>query len=397
MYDTDAFSLPFLGPDHYFSPICLILPFGNNQDIWKTTRGNLKTTTSCAMGALVSVASLFSLVLADCREGIRPPVAQALVDELFFGNDPMSDLKLDEASEPINPWITHIAPADVDLVLAAAPKPVTFWLELGAFEGGSATVATERILAHEFNASVVAVDTFLGDLFMLWTRQPEDRRKMLRKDGGSAIFDHFRRNVRAAGLQSCILPLQTTSIVALRLVALLAERQITPLPQVIYLDSAHEEGEVLLELSLAWKALPPGGVLFGDDWVLHEGFKDDNVTVLLEGGTQRDVLRFAALIEEELDDEWGLKFQPLRTLGRMRPGLFVSYQSLQWFMKKLSMKKLSKVKNTWQQRHPSMSNAGYVCWSIGFQKDGCCNETRFGPGGNSKCWDLLFTHERCCT
>ena len=48
-----------------------------------------------------------------------------------------------------------------------------------------------------------------------------------------------------------VLPLQATSAVALKLVATLASKQVIPLPEVIYLDSAHEEGETLLELSLA--------------------------------------------------------------------------------------------------------------------------------------------------
>lgn len=43
-----------------------------------------------------------------------------------------------------------------------------------------------------------------------------------------------------------------------------------PLPQVLYLDSAHIAGEVLLELELAWQLLPKGGILVGDDWFLDE-------------------------------------------------------------------------------------------------------------------------------
>lgn len=47
-------------------------------------------------------------------------------------------------------------------------------------------------------------------------------------------------------------------------------------PEVVYLDSAHEKGETLLELHTAFRALSPGGVLFGDDtaWpaVRHDVF-----------------------------------------------------------------------------------------------------------------------------
>ncbi|CAK9058067.1 unnamed protein product [Durusdinium trenchii] len=320
-----------------------------------------------------------------CREGVRPPVAQQLLDELFLGNDPMLDFEYEDLVPDTS--MTHMSAKDVDLVLSVA-KP-SFWLELGSFEGGSAIVASERILAHGLNTSVVAVDTFLGDVRVLWERPPEERRKLLRADGRITLFDRFRNHLRNANLHYCVLPLPATSVVALKLVDSLARRSRAPLPEVIYLDSAHEEGEVLLELGLAWKVLSPGGVLFGDDWLLPE---EGETTSLLEGATHRDVLRFASLMEDELDDDWGSQVQSLRTLGRVRPGLFVSYNSFQWFMKKLPHVTSRSSKPFW----PSVSNAGYVCWSAGFRKEDCCDEARFGPSGNAKCWDLVFTYERCC-
>ena len=49
---------------------------------------------------------------------------------------------------------------------------------------------------------------------------------------------------------------------------------------------------------------------------------------------QRDVLRFAAHMKDELDDDLGLRAKSVRTLGRARHGLYVSYNSFQWFMQK---------------------------------------------------------------
>eukprot|EP00122_Pirum_gemmata_P004471 Pgem_evm1s4062 len=34
----------------------------------------------------------------------------------------------------------------------------------------------------------------------------------------------------------------------------------------IYLDSAHEKDETLIELQIAWSLLPDYGILWGDDW-----------------------------------------------------------------------------------------------------------------------------------
>ena len=47
---------------------------------------------------------------------------------------------------------------------------------------------------------------------------------------------------------------------------LAAQDRLSSLPDVIYLDSAHEPDETFLELTSCWDLLRPGGVLLGDDW-----------------------------------------------------------------------------------------------------------------------------------
>jgi hypothetical protein len=64
-------------------------------------------------------------------------------------------------------------------------------------------------------------------------------------------------------------------------------KKLPSLPDVIYLDSAHEADETLLELMVAWHTLKPLGVLLGDDW----GWD----TVRL------DVLKFAQQVSHDLD------------------------------------------------------------------------------------------------
>ena len=296
-----------------------------------------------------------------------------------MGIDPM--VTFHEEKFIANNLITQVKASDVDLALEVAPKPLTFWLELGAFEGGSAILTAERILLKRLNTSVITVDTFIGDYGSLWVRIPEEKLWYLRPDGTISLFDRFRTNVRRFGMQSCILPIQATSVVALKMVHLLYEQQMVPLPQVIYLDAAHEEGEVFLELELAWKALAPGGVLFGDDW-------------LFPVGAHRDILRFAAQFAEQLDDDWGLKVRHLRVLGRVRPGLFVSYRSFQWFMKK-PFSAVDPPKDIKEPEQATEATPGFICWSEGYRWEDCCHE-KFGPGGNANCWDVMFTHAKCC-
>jgi len=352
----------------------------------------------------------------------RPPVARTLVEELFLGADPMlAPLPPHLASMTPDGEMTHVSSRDIDMVLEFAPKPLSFWLELGAFEGGSAILTAQRVEARrddrtaadksvEDETSIVAVDTFLGDIRVLWERTPAERRQLLRPDGTISLLDRFRANVRKAGQAQTVLPLPATSVTALRLVVSLAQRGVVPLPQVIYLDSAHEEGEVLLEIELAWEALAPGGVLFGDDWVLPPLRPASPDAEEDPGGVQRDVLRFAERHAAELDDSFGPQVQPWRTLGRARPGLFVSYLSFQWFMRKLpdaSDRRLAADGRRERGSHVAgaagsgvsalgASVASFDCWSDGYQPGDCCDEVRHGPGGNAKCWDIVFTFQRCC-
>ena len=61
--------------------------------------------------------------------------------------------------------------------------------------------------------------------------------------------------------------MQATSLVGVKsIMSLHREKNATPLPTVVYLDSAHEEDETLTEITHVMRSLTPGGFLFGDDW-----------------------------------------------------------------------------------------------------------------------------------
>lgn len=100
---------------------------------------------------------------------------------------------------------------------------------------------------------------------------------------------------------------------------------------------------------MTWRALAPGGVVFGDDW-------------LFPVGAHRDIIHFATEMKDELDDGWGLKVRHIRVLGCVRPGLFVSDRSFQWFMKKLPH-----VPTAPGEDPRTTISPGYSCWSEGYQ------------------------------
>lgn len=80
-------------------------------------------------------------------------------------------------------------------------------------------------------------------------------------DGRPTVYYQFLRNMIERNLTRTVLPVSMTSIIGARFLRTFVFR-----PQIIYLDSAHEQGETLVELVLYWNLLRDGGILFGDDW-----------------------------------------------------------------------------------------------------------------------------------
>lgn len=116
--------------------------------------------------------------------------------------------------------------------------------------------------------------------------------------GRPRIYDRFMANVVEAGHADVIVPVVATSLVGMKVFrGLHNEGRVPTLPQVIYLDSAHEPDETFFELKIAWEILSPGGVLFGDDfgWVRGDvtRFADDVMGPLDLGNVSGERLKAA--------------------------------------------------------------------------------------------------------
>lgn len=192
---------------------------------------------------------------------------QDLKAEINSGVDPFSvaQRRFEDAGYPH----THI---HIDLVstILKFVRPV-LWLEVGSMIGGSAIKTAEAIKLAKAETQIVCIDPFCGDVNMwAWEKDlaREKKWKFLNLEHGRpTIYDRFLANIAAAGHTDIILPLATTSLVGIKLLKrLFAEKRLFTLPEVIYLDSAHEPDETLLELRNSWSLLKPGGVLWGDDW-----------------------------------------------------------------------------------------------------------------------------------
>ena len=285
-----------------------------------------------------------------------------LISTLFEGKDPF-----DVPSGVPADWTYRHTNFNTDFFAYIAAKHIfpnffeglTFHLEVGSFKAGSvirlASLLKEKNASEWGKTSLVCIDPFTGDVNMwLWQKIDEkgihvggprsmtkpitigqklgrskagDRVIELKADaphdyldmgvdGRPRVFDRFKANVLDKRHEDMILPIQATGLVGMKLILKLKqEGRISDLPQMLYLDSAHEEGETYLELQTAWKILPPCAVLYGDDWNWD--------------GVQKDLVKFANELHLPplvlFNDHIQLT-QPLNGVGLMGKS--------QWFMQK---------------------------------------------------------------
>jgi cephalosporin hydroxylase len=194
-------------------------------------------------------------------------VIDELRRELYSGDNPFlaAQFKYMDGGYPH----TNIVPELIDSTLGIV-RP-SFWLEIGSMLGGSAIKTAEAIKRAELPTQIVCVDPFCGDVNMwAWERALTARnswRFLRMEDCRPTIYERFLANILRLGHHDIILPIMTTSSIGLKLLRrLVQEQRLSCLPEVIYLDSAHEADETLLELMSSWTLLPAGGVLMGDDW-----------------------------------------------------------------------------------------------------------------------------------
>merc|ERR1719387_1367596 len=209
---------------------------------------------------------------ADASAGTRI-VYKTLKAELYGDKDPYS--LLDAAHGDYNPDhaypMSNLKEGVVDHVLKYTGGP-KFWLEVGSFIGNSAITTARQIKKAGLRTSIIAVDPFTGDVNMwAWNKGLTGPNKFnymeMDSTGSGRIYETFLANVKAAGHQDTVLPVRASSLVGMRLLTRLQqEKRLDQLPKVIYLDSAHEKDETLMELQTAWGVLQDGGILFGDDW-----------------------------------------------------------------------------------------------------------------------------------
>jgi hypothetical protein len=145
-------------------------------------------------------------------------------------------------------------------------KPV-YIVECGSMVGGSAIAMKHALKKIDQSIEIICIDTFTGDVNM-WDWEISENYKFLQLEYGiPTIYKRFLANCKFANLQNCILPINCTTVVGIKLLQRLYNQQrISGLPNYIFLDSAHEPEETLIEIKVCWDLLKNNSVLFGDDW-----------------------------------------------------------------------------------------------------------------------------------
>jgi hypothetical protein len=209
----------------------------------------------------------------DLSQYSSQPTRLDLIKKLYLGRDPM-DLFTNPKSLKFAgdlKW-SNIGKFPSDACHLVNISNATFMVEAGCYVGTS-TKAWANCLKQKANSGVVlAVDTWLGDLAS-WVEHLDTTSREVPddvfRDGRSSLYDQFMLNMQEHHVLN-VIPFPTTSIIAARWLATMKY-----VPDLAYIDSAHEEGETALELELYWSLLKQGGILAGDDYPDWPGVKHD--------------------------------------------------------------------------------------------------------------------------
>lgn len=134
-----------------------------------------------------------------------------------------------------------IAPLGEEFLFA---KPLRL-LEIGSYEGGSATWYVRYMLSHP-NSTLTCIDPWSVEI----------------RNGlnSSLVWDTFNINIQATGRADRVRVIRSDSLVALARLVADGEQF-----DFIYVDGSHALVDVVADIALSWKLLAPGGVMALDD------------------------------------------------------------------------------------------------------------------------------------
>ena len=143
-----------------------------------------------------------------------------------------------------------------DTIVQTRPSLI---VEIGVWKGGSTLHMAKAVQAAELDATIIAVDTWLGSWEHWENRQWFD--DLLVQNGYPSLFYTFLTNVVEAKATDIVVPLPLDSANAS---ILLQHKKVQA--DMIHIDGGHDYDAVLTDLRRWWPILAPGGTFVIDDF-----------------------------------------------------------------------------------------------------------------------------------
>lgn len=180
---------------------------------------------------------------------------QHILEQLFFGRDPLKDFPADRYETDLQGWHSQ----HTYLTRAIAEVKPKIVVEVGVWKGASVVTMAKEIKRLGLDAVVIAIDTWLGSSeHYLWEKFIPD---LDFEFGYPRLYHKFAANIVKESLADVVVPLPLDSINGFQL---LKEKTIRP--DVLHIDAGHDYLSVMADLKAWWPQLMPGGILVGDDY-----------------------------------------------------------------------------------------------------------------------------------
>lgn len=180
---------------------------------------------------------------------------QKILDQLFFGRDPLKDFPAHRFPTDLQGWHSQ-HPYLARAIAEVKPRIV---VEVGVWKGASVVTMAKEVQRQNLDTAIVAIDTWLGSSeHYLWEKFIPD---LDFEFGYPRLYHKFAANICNEGLADIVVPLPLDSINGFQL---LKEKGIRP--DVLHIDAGHDYMSVMGDLKAWWPQLTPGGVLIGDDY-----------------------------------------------------------------------------------------------------------------------------------
>ena len=155
-------------------------------------------------------------------------------------------------------------PREKDLFtsVCSSVKPSSV-LEIGSWLGASALGWHKAATKLGQTSKIYCIDTWLGspEHFLETHGKEWGKDKLLISERGPQFFEGFLSNIHRWGCGDSIVPMRADSQSALKYLS--ANKALF---DVIYVDGAHDEISVYMDITLSFQVLQKGGIICGDDF-----------------------------------------------------------------------------------------------------------------------------------